>query len=214
MRHDARQVHSRWMIRAMEWNDAKARYPNLWHEGMPRSLVVFDRVANRVRLGDLLAVYYPTSQRHAERAERYLGLSRVVGLRRGDESGFSWIDLQTAHRFGKPLENAPPPRRVFLCCDPGWPEPDVARFQSVFDAAVAEGFEPEPEDLPPEAQPEAKPDTPNAKRPGSDRAPIEKDSLPTAVEPSRPQATRSFGGVAYGGDMRDPRDGTWLAFRA
>ena len=66
---------SRWMMRAMEWDDPRARYPNIWHEGMPRHIIAFERVVGRLRLGDLVAVFYPASQRHADRAEKFTGLS-------------------------------------------------------------------------------------------------------------------------------------------
>ena len=50
------------------------------------------------------------------------------------------MELETAHRFEKPLDLGESPRRVFLCCDPGWPEREVQLFRRVFDAAVAAGW--------------------------------------------------------------------------
>ncbi len=203
---------SRWLMRVMEWDDARARYPNIWHEGMPRQVLAFDRVASRLRLGDLIATYYPASQRHPERSEKYLGISRVAGLRLADTAEFAWIDLETAHRFQPPLDLRQQPRRVFLCCDPGWPAPEVALFQQVFDAAVAAGWEPaELDQLPPSAEPVA------------DAAPSVTAKPKTIIEIAEPknQVTKTpspatptgrlFAGVDYSGDMRDPREATWLA---
>ena len=124
MQHDEIRQRSRWIIRAMEWDDTKARYPNIWNEGMPRNLLAMVRVAGRLRLGDLIVSYYPASQRHPERSDRYLGISRVSGLRRAAREDFAWIDLETAFRFEPPLKLEQAPRRVFLCCDSGWPEPE------------------------------------------------------------------------------------------
>ena len=118
---------SRWIMRVMEWDDPRARYPNIWLEGMPLHLLALERMAGRLRLGDLVAVHYPSSARHAERSDRFLGLSRVVGLRQADLPGQAWIDLTTAHRFESPLQLKRAPRRVFTCCDPGWPDEDVWR---------------------------------------------------------------------------------------
>jgi hypothetical protein len=224
------------MIRAMEWDDPKARYPNIWHEGMPRALLVFTRVAQRLRLGDLIAVYYPASQRHAARSERYLGLSRVAGLRHAEREGYCWVDLQTAHRFQRPPEIREAPRRVFLCCDPGWPEPDVVLFRKVLDAAVAAGWSPEPEDAESVASAEtsrahaAKSEAPPPRAPEVDEAQaaigesapsdsqseasesrVIASSVPEVPEPEPGKFSRLFAGVDYGGDMRDPREGTWLA---
>jgi hypothetical protein len=237
------------MMRAMEWDDPRARYPNLWHEGMPRHILAFERVVSRLRLGDLVAVYYPASQRHPERAERFLGLSRVSGLRRADQEGFGWIDLETAHRFEPPLALKPQPRRVFLCCDPGWPGPEVDLFRQVFDAAVSAGWKPRDDEREgpavaaatvqePAAAPEATAAGPAAEVGPSaveaveveaetvEEQPVEVEvaagdasaekELPvvrhepdTAVEPEG--GLRMFAGVDYSGDMRDPRDATWLA---
>ena len=89
MQSDEIRRHSRWLMRIMEWDDGRARYPNLWHDGMPRHVLAYDRVVSRLRLGDLIAVFYPTSQKHPRRSERFLGISRVVGLRSqsGGEGG-------------------------------------------------------------------------------------------------------------------------------
>ena len=57
MHQERGERRSRWVIRAMEWDDARARYPNIWHEGMPRHLMAFNRVAERLSLGDLVATY-------------------------------------------------------------------------------------------------------------------------------------------------------------
>jgi hypothetical protein len=252
---------SRWMMRAMEWDDPRARYPNIWSKGMPRHILAFERVASRLRLGDLVAVYYPASQRHPERAEKFLGLSRVTGLRLADEQGFGWIDLDTAHRFDPPLALKAQPRRVFLCCDPGWPGPEVELFRAVFAAAVAAGWEPRDDER--EADP-TQVDAAADRTQGEDAEPTEADAtatptvepaeaaptqvdagteIPVEVPPSEDQAVeipieaapeeatpataesepapvvafesdaglRMFAGVGYSGDMRDPRDATWLA---
>ena len=225
---------SRWMIRAMEWDDPRARYPNIWFEGMPRHIIAFERVVSRLRLGDLVAVYYPASQRHLGRAERFAGISRVAGLRRADQAGFGWIDLETAHKFKEPLGLGQQPRRVFLCCDPGWPGPEVDLFKRVFDAAIAEGWEPREEEMEaaeaiaaapePEAPVEVVAPESEAIAPelsGGQEEPSAPDADPTpeviaqqtedetAPEPGEP--ARMFAGVDYSGDMRDPRDRTWLA---
>jgi hypothetical protein len=202
---------SRWMIRAMEWDDPRARYPNLWHQGMPRNILAFDRVASRLRIGDLIAVYYPASQRYADRAEKFLGLVRIVGLRLADQSGFAWIDLETEHRFDPPLALKQHPRRVFLCCDPGWPGPEVELFNSVFEAAVAAGWQPREEDSATAGEP------PTERAESSDgEEPAEEEPRPSYIgapaAPIEPQpGDRLFAGVGYSGDMRDPRDATWLA---
>src|SRR5262245_8975122 len=78
---DDSRRRSRWIMRILEWDDPRARYPNLWHEGMPRLILAFDTVASRLRLGDLIAVYSPASQKHPERSGRFVGLARVSGLR-------------------------------------------------------------------------------------------------------------------------------------
>ena len=249
MQQDKIERRSRWVMRVMEWDDQRARYPNIWHAGMPKHLMVFDRVAARVRLGDLLAVYYPASQRHKARADRFLGLSRIAGLRRADAAGYAWIDLETAHRFASPKKLGAAPRRVFLCCDPGWPEPEVDLFRRVFDAAVAEGWRPKPEEtegadsptsvaiasIPstveettvsndepaaeqestteqePAAQQESptEQETPAQQEPTTEQEPVAEQEPATPIEVETP--ARAFAGAAFDGDMRDPREGTWLA---
>ena len=62
---------------------------------------------------------------------------------------FGWIDLETAWRFTPPLSLGQQPRRVFLCCDPDWPGPEVELFGKVFDAAVAAGWKPREEEQEP-----------------------------------------------------------------
>ncbi len=211
---------SRWMMRALEWDDVRARYPNVWHEGMPRHVYALDTVARRLRLEDLIAIYYPASRKHPERADRFLGIARVSGLRRADREGFYWIDLETAHRFAKPLDLGQAPRRVFLCCDPGWPQPELDLFDKVWDAALAEGWDPGPEQ-PTGVATAARPAGAAAehRREDARRAPT---PAPKSVEARPapagapavldvPPGTRLFGGVDYSGDMRDPRDATWLA---
>jgi len=228
MHTDELRRHSRWLMRAMEWDDARARYPNIWHEGMPRHVLAFDRVASRLRLGDLIASYYPASQRHQRRSERFVGISRVVGLRAADAGGFAWIDLTTAHKFDPPLALSQQPRRVFLCCDPGWPDPEVELFRQVFDAAVEAGWEPLEEDReaaeaavsPPVSAVPSKP-----AQPAPDEAPVETSTeepaeaveaapvpvAPVAEQPSPLPRGRLFAGADFSGDMRDPRESTWLA---
>ena len=193
--HDEGVHRSRWTLRAMEWDDARARYPNLWREGMPCQLLAFERLVSRLGLGDLIAIYYPSSQRHPERSRRFLGISRVTGLRRSHDPGFAWIDLETAHRFDPPLDLKQQPRRVFLCCDKGWPAPEVNLFNEVFDAAIKAGWKPTDEEC--EQRPETSP--------------------PQTPEPeprTEGIAYRMFAGVDYSGDMRDPRKATWLAIVA
>jgi hypothetical protein len=197
-------------MRAQEWDEPKAPYPNLWHAGMPRRILAFGTVASRLRLGDLVAVYYPQSQKHPDRSERALGLSRVTALSQADDPKYAWVDLHTAHRLERPLAIDPAPRRVFLCCDPEWPENDVAVFLKVFDAAVAEGFEPLPEETEQGApRPERKPrvaaepsGTPPDPRPVA--APVEPVTAPMPGE-------RLFAGAVISADLRDRRDGCWLA---
>ena len=87
MKHDDLQHRSRFILRAMEWDDPKAKYPNIWVDGMPRMLLAIDRIAGRLRLGDLVATYHPASQRHPQRSDRFVGISRVCALRRGETSG-------------------------------------------------------------------------------------------------------------------------------
>ena len=43
-----RKRRSRWMLRALEWDDSRARYPNIWHEGMPRQVLAFETVVSRL----------------------------------------------------------------------------------------------------------------------------------------------------------------------
>jgi hypothetical protein len=200
------------MMRVLEWDDPRARYPNLWREGMPSHVLAFDTVGSRLRLGDLIAVFHPPSQKHPERSERFLGISRVVGLRRSEDPKLDWIDLETEHRFQPPLDAGEAPRRVFLCCDPGWPGGEVALFRKVAGAAVAAGWTPPPErveDAPSHRAPKAQPFP-------KEEGPAEPPAAPTSPEP--PAETqeavpevRTFAGAGYSGDMRDPREGTWLA---
>jgi len=214
---------SRWMMRAMEWDDPRARYPNIFQEGMPRHILAFERVVGRLRLGDLVVVFYPASQRHPERAEKFLGISRVAGLRRAEQSGFGWIDLETAWRFSPPLSLDQQPRRVFLCCDPEWPGPEVELFGKVFDAAVAAGWKPHEDERgtveagsarvrtvePAAALAEAA----EGAEEGPGEAPgtlLVADPGPATEEEPAGDA-RMFAGVGYSGDMRDPRHATWLA---
>ena len=204
---DETRRRSRWILRVLEWNDSRARYPNLWQDEMPRHVLARDGVACRLRLGDWIAIYYPANPARPKRSEKFVGLSRVSGLRRADEDGFDWIDLETAHRFEPPLAISRHPRRVFLCCDPGWPEPDVQMFEEVFAAAVAGGFVPDEDATAAEREP-AKPKEPTA---SSASVPIEAVAAPEPVRRPPERAARSFAGVDYSGDMRDPRDGTWLA---
>jgi hypothetical protein len=211
------------MMRAMEWNDARARYPNVWHEGMPCQLLASDRVTHRLRLGDLIATYYPASQRHPERSERFLGISRVSGLRRAHEAGFGWIDLETAHRFDPPIDLKQQPSRVFLCCDPGWPGAEVAMFSRLFEAAVTGGWQPQPDEAepehattvePPVGHEVATPPTATATMEAAGSATTEAPHPMEVVEPIEQETiekSRLFAGVDYSGDMRDPRERTWLA---
>lgn len=218
---------SHWIIRAQEWDEVRAHYPNIWHEGMPSHILAFETVASRLRLGDLLAVYYPTSLKHPERSERFLGISRVMGLRRADDPAYAWVDLVTAHRFDPPLVLSESPRRVFTCCDPGWPVRDVALFDRVCDAALAAGsrsleevraprrpsvVERREEHASVKGREEA--DEPGAIR--AEQGPVGEAvfevKIADLVEPA-PSAPRGrlFGGADFSGDMRDPRDGTWFA---
>lgn len=233
-RQDDLRRHSRWLMRVMEWNDPRARYPNVWHDGMPRHVLAYASVASRLRLGDLIGIFYPSSQSHPERAERFVGLSRVVGLRRADDPAYAWLDLETAHRFDPPLDLGQGPRRVFLCCDPGWPQREVALFQRLLDEAIAQGFSPQPGDTispaPPkpaaaggrktpegEGPPEREPDA--SEEPGPSGVPSPPLSGPAEPTPAPPlphgpsgaASGRLFGGVDFSGDMRDPKEGTWLA---
>jgi len=204
----------------MEWNDVRARYPNVWHEGMPCQLLASDRVAQRLRLGDLIAIYYPASQRHAERSERFLGLSRVAGLRRAHAHGFGWVELETAHRFDPPIDLEQPPSRVFLCCDPGWPGPEVAMFARLFDAATVAGWQPNPDEIEsahsagPEHLGEREVGPPTAGEVAQAAAATDTplpSGAPAQLDKELIEHGRLFAGVDYSGDMRDPRDRTWLA---
>lgn len=141
------RLRSRWMLRVLEWSDPRAKYPNLWHDGMPVHVLAFDTVAERLRLGDLVAVFHPAVPAGAKKHGAFLGLSRVIGLRQSYSEGQYWVDLKTEHKLAEPLVPDKVPRRVFLCCDPEWPGPDVALFQELFDAAVADGWSQGPKDL-------------------------------------------------------------------
>lgn len=227
---------SRFMIRVLEWDDPRARYPNVWREGMPCQILAFETVASRLRLGDLIAVCYPASQKYAERSERFVGIGRVTGVRRAHDPALGWVDLETAHRFDPPLDLGETPRRVFLCCDPGWPGREVTLFRRVFDAAVAAGWRPSPleEDGVPRGRPtervvpsEAAREAGPREEPGaivSSQADGAADGVGAAEREASPVPSqapfrtlrpvpkaRAFGGADYGGDMRDPKDGTWLA---
>ncbi len=217
MRTDEIRRRSRWMIRAQEWDEPRARYPNVWHEGMPRHVLAYDTVASRMRLGDLVAVFYPASQKHPDRSERFLGISRVVGLRRSHDPACAWIDLETAHSFNPPLNLGEAPRRVFLCCDPGWSEHEVEAFRKVYEAAVAAGWEPTPEETEVGA-PSRSMTRHDAARPRAaegDRDPTDPAASSGASSAiARDPGAILFGGAAMNGDMRDPRTGTWLALVA
>ena len=86
-------------MRVLEWDDPRARYPNLWHDGMPALVLAFDTVATRLRLADLVAVFSPASVKHPGRSDRFVGIARVAGLRRSHDPGLFWIDFEPAHRF-------------------------------------------------------------------------------------------------------------------
>lgn len=186
--------HSRWMLRVLEWNDPKAKYPNLWHDGMPVHVLAFDTVAQRLRLGDLIAVYHPGGAAAAKKHGAFLGLSRVVGLRRSYSASQYWIDLETAHKLAEPLVPERSPRRVFLCCDPEWPGADVALFRQLFAAAVAAGWAPAPSEL--EEAGEIRPVVP---RPAPQ------------PDPEPEEGGRLFCGVELGGGLHDRRQHTWIA---
>ena len=212
------EIHrtSHWILRSMEWDDTRARYPNIWHDGMPRNVLATDRLAHRVRLGDLIVTYYPASTKYAERSHRFVGMSRVVGLREADHAGMAWIDLETAHKFNEPLDLGHLPGRVFLCCDPGWPERDVALFDQLAGVAVSQGWKPQPGELSSDAPVERPVERSTAKPADVSRpAPVEKprpaEPTPLPVAPWTEGTDRLFGGADFSGDMRDPRRGTWLA---
>ncbi len=230
MAYDDLRRRSRWMIRALEWDDTRARYPNLWRDGMPCQVLVFATVAARLRLGDLVAVYQPASQKHPDRSERFVGISRVAGLRRSHLEGSIWVDLETAHRFSPPLDLGAAPGRVFLCCDPGWPAREVALFRGVFDAAVALGWKPSRDEMEapgrgaekgaapePEAVESAAPEIPGAGvearvREEAEESDARNDRASHAPAWAGPSpGTRLFAGADLSGDMRDPKDATWLA---
>jgi hypothetical protein len=200
------------MIRAQEWDEPRARYPNVWQDEMPRHILAYDTVASRIRLGDLVAVYYPASQKHPDRSERFLGLSRVVGLRQSHDPSCAWIDLEIVHRFDPPLDLGEAPRRVFLCCDPGWSEHEVEMFRKVFAAAVAGGWQATPEETEEGAPPRVgrTGETREARETGPAETEMSKEIPPIAPG----EETALFGGAVMNGDMRDPRDGTWLALLA
>jgi hypothetical protein len=245
---------SRWILRALEWDEPRAKYPNIWHDGMPQLVLAYETVASRLRLGDLVAVFHPASQKRPERAERFLGLVRVTAIRRAHDPTFAWLEMESAHRFRQPLDLGESPRRVFLCCDPGWPEREVALFRRIFDAAVAEGWEPAPEEREEGARPGrgrrsggpvgegkgepapapgatadvagAGPEEAESREDEPEEAEREAPDAPGEAEgPEKPSTAagrrastilpanggRLFGGADYGGDMRDPRTGTWLA---
>lgn len=211
MHHEEVRQRSRWILRAMEWDDARARYPNLWHDGMPRHILAYDRIAHRLHLGDLIAIYYPASQKHAERSERYLGLCRVVGIREADDPAFAWVDLRTEHRFDAPVRVGEPPRRVFLCCDPGWPEPEVRLFTALFDAAVEAGWQPGEGDRLDSGAVDSPPPAVSAAPSPRPADPVPAGRPPVEEPPEADDSGRVFAGADFSGDMRDPRDRTWLA---
>jgi hypothetical protein len=106
---------------------------------------------------------------------------------------------------------------VLLCCDPGWPDADVALYRTVLAAAVAQGFRPHAEDA--WAQAAVAP-APVLAATAGHAAAAEAVLAPPEHELSEEPATvrtgvadrpRRFAGADYSGDMRDPRDGTWLA---
>jgi hypothetical protein len=206
---EEKRRRSRWIARALEWNDPRAKYPNLWREGMPSHLLEYDTVACRLRIGDLIAVFSPATPRHPKRSDRYVGISRVIGLRRAHEPSMFWVDLETAHRFREPVDLGTAPRRVFLSADPGWHGPEAEWFRTLLARAVDEGYV-----VPPEETEEGAPGW----------APREEDAdeAPPPPPPRRPKAGPPppaparvggplFAGVDYSGDMRDPKDATWLA---
>lgn len=186
------------MVRVLEWDDTRAKYPNVWHEGMPVHLLAYDTVAGRLRLGDLIAVYSPASPRHPERSDRWVGISRVVGLRRAHAPTLFWVDLETAHRFREAVD-LPGPRRVFLSADPGWPGPEADAFRDLLDKAVEEGYALLPEETD-EGAPRYKP-------------PKEREA-PKIDRPAVSPTAELFAGADFSGDMRDPLEATWLAILA
>ena len=210
------EIHrtSHWILRSMEWDDTRAKYPNIWQGGMPRNVLATDRLAHRVRLGDLIVTYYPASTKYAQRSHRFVGVSRVVGLRQADQAGMAWIDLEIAHKFNEPLDLGNLPGRVFLCCDPGWPERDVALFDQLAQIAVSQGWKPQPGELA-SAEPSERKTARPVEEPRPARAPVEApkppEPAPAPVAPWTEGTDRLFAGADFSGDMRDPRRGTWLA---
>lgn len=196
MSHEVRH-RSFFLLRALEWNDPKAKYPNRWAEGLPAHVLAYDTVAGRLRLGDLVAVYHPASTKHVLRSERFVGIVRVAGLRRSDRDDLCWVDLEPVHRFDPPLDAGRAPRRVFLCCDDGWPDEDRDLFATVYRAAVDAGWRPGPHET---FEP------PPATTPATSAAPAEPPARPDADVPGR-----RFGGLSWSGDRRDPREDTWIA---
>lgn len=209
---EEKRRRSRWIARALEWNDPRAKYPNLWRDGMPVHLLEYDTVACRLRIGDLVAIFSPASARHPDRADRYVGISRVIGLRRAHEADLYWVDLETAHRFHEPVDLGKAPRRVFLSADPGWQGPEAAWFRELLERAAAEGYELRPEETEEGAAPWQPPE--RAAEDAHETTPPQR--APRPEKPSPPPApTRRggdlFAGVDYSGDMRDPKEATWLA---
>jgi len=203
---DEARRRSNWMLRVLEWDDARARYPNLWHAGMPAQVLAFDTVAMRLRLGDLVAVFSPLSVKHPERSERFVGIARVAGLRRSQDAGHFWVDFEPAHRFDPPLDLNEAPRRVFQCCDPGWPQADTVLFGRAFDAAVAAGFKPSRE----ESEGPAAPQPAGPKRPDRPPRPTLAPEQTGGPESAQPRGRR-FAGVSFSGALRDPKDATCIA---
>ncbi len=213
---------SRWILRALEWDDPRARWPNVWSEGMPVRVLVAEGLGSRLRLGDLIAVWSPETSKRPDRSERFVGIGRVTGLARAHDPSLVWIDLETAHRFRRPFDPGEAPRRVFQCCDPGWPAREVALFDRVAAAAIEDGWAPRADEvpaapLPPVAEPPPAPSS-NAVEP----PPSPLEEIPAAPEPVEPAAPAGapavvpqrfpvFAGGDFSGDMRDPREGTWLA---
>jgi len=206
---------SRWMLRALEWNDPRARYPNLWVDGMPVQILAFDTVAMRLRLGDLIAVFKPGPKSATGKKGTFAGLSRVIGLRRSYMDGQYWVDLEVTHKLKKPLAPDRVPRRVFLCCDPEWPGPDVELFDQLFDAAVAEGWKPGPgegmESPAEDVKAKARKDVAGKSADEQQTTPVETSE--TSAPPVTPVDIdgRLFGGVELGAGLRDARDESWMA---
>jgi len=151
-------------------------------------------------------------------------------LRQAESKGLAWLDLETAFRFRVPLKLSTAPRRVFLCCDPGWPSAEVDLFREVYAAAVDEGWRPREDESIPDA--EASPSLPEtvsepvaksepvveaepavAEEPAKEEAPSPSDEAQQSASPAAAPSDdrRAFAGAHYSGNMRDPRDRTWLA---